>query len=333
MTQARQAELLAAMAGVPVLVVGDAMLDEYVWGVAERVSPEAPVLVVRSQRTTHVPGGAANVVGCLLALGARCGLSGAVGCDRQADVLRAKLVELGAAPVELVADALRPTTVKTRVLAHTQQVVRIDHESRAPLENGPARDLLARVASALDGCRGLLLSDYDKGVLNPETIPALLALAAQRGVRVAVNAKPRLAAFYQGVDLLTVNRVEAEALCGITPDTPAKAAHAAEWIGEHLDCGATLVTLGGEGAVLHERHGATTAIAPIPVAVCDPAGAGDTTIATAHLALCAGATPVEAARVAMYAAAVVVRKVGVATATPREILALTGPPVLDSQAG
>lgn len=322
MTRARQAELLAAMAGVPVLVVGDAMLDEYLWGQAERVSPEAPVLVIRAQSTTHVPGGAANVLGCLTALGGRAGLCAVRGDDEQGRELAARLTEQGAAPLELVTDGDRPTSVKTRVLAGTQQVVRIDRESRAALGAEPTAVLLSRTARALAGCRGLLLSDYDKGVLNPETIPALLALGQAAGATIAVNAKPRLAAFYQGVDLLTVNRVEAEAICGISPDTPANAARAAEWIGEHLDCAATLVTLGGDGAVLHERHGATHHVPPLRVQVFDPAGAGDTTIATTHLALCAGATPLEAVELAMRAAAVVVRKVGVATATPAELEAL-----------
>lgn len=320
---ARLAELLAAMADQRTLVVGDVMLDEYVWGRADRVSPEAPVLVVRSERVTQVPGGAANVAQCLLALGARVGVCGVVGSDEAGHSLGRQLAEAGADPVRLVTDADRPTTIKTRVLAGTQQVVRIDRECRDALGAAPAAALLAEVEAALDGCAGLVLSDYDKGVLTPEFIAALLDLAQARGVRVAVNAKPRLAGFYQGVDLLTVNRSEAEAICGITPDSPAQAARAATWIGERLGCRHTLVTLGGDGAMLHQGGGETHLVAPWPVPVFDVAGAGDTTIAATHLALCAGAAPREAVELAMRAAAVVVRKVGVATATPAEVMALS----------
>jgi len=319
----RLAELLAALSTVRTLVVGDVMVDEYVWGRAERVSPEAPVLVIRSERTTQVPGGAANVAQCLLALGARVGVCGVVGADAPADALIDALGAAGADPVRLVRDPARPTTIKTRVLAGTQQVVRIDKECRDALSEASSADLLAQVDAALPACSGLLLSDYDKGVLTPESIAALLELAHRHGVRVAVNAKPRLAGFYQGVDLLTVNRVEAEAICGIAPDSPAQAARAATWIGERLGCAHTLVTLGGDGAMLHQCGGETHLVAPWPVPVFDVAGAGDTTIAAAHLALCAGAEPREAVELAMRAAAVVVRKVGVATATPAEVLALS----------
>lgn len=316
------AALLAAIAGRRLLVVGDAMLDEYVWGAAERVSPEAPVLVVRAQRQTCVPGGAANVMGAARALGARAGLAAVVGRDAAAETLARGLTAAGAEPLELVADPQRPTTIKTRVVAHSQQVLRIDRESREPLGEETAAELLRRVEAALPGCHGLLLSDYDKGVLTPETIPALLAAAARAGVPAAVNAKPRLAGFYQGVELLTVNRAEAEALCGLAPDTPERAAHCAQWIGEHLGCRLTLVTLGGEGAMLYQRGGASEPVPPVPVQVFDVAGAGDTTIAAMFLGLVAGAEPAEAADLAMRAAAVVVRKVGVATAAPEEILGL-----------
>jgi D-beta-D-heptose 7-phosphate kinase/D-beta-D-heptose 1-phosphate adenosyltransferase len=320
------AHLLDALAEVRVLVVGDAMLDEYVWGTAERVSPEAPVLIVRAGEVTQVPGGAGNVLGNVLALGARAGLCAVVGDDAPATGLERQLTAAGAAPVCLIRDPGRPTTIKTRVVAQTQQVLRIDRESHAPLENGPAAALLAAVSAALEGCHGLLLSDYDKGVLTPETIPALLAAARARGVKVGVNAKPRLAGLYEGVDLVTVNRAEAEAICGLAPDNQPHAAHAAQWIGEHLGSGVTLVTLGAQGAALHERGGATSLAAPVPVPVYDVAGAGDTTIAAAFLGLCAGATAAEAADLAMRAAAVVVRKVGVATAGPHEILALETTP-------
>jgi len=321
-TPERLAELLHRIAACRCLVLGDAMLDEYIWGVAERISPEAPVMVVRRERITRVPGGAANVLNCVRALGARAGIVAVVGADSAGADLARKLVEAGAAPVALLTAEDRPTTLKTRVVAHSQQLVRIDHELRAPLPADLAQRLDETAAEALDGCDGLLLSDYDKGVLTPDSIPPLLAAAATRGVRVAVNAKPRCAEYYRGVELVTVNRVEAEALCGFNPATPEQAGRAAEAVGTRLGSRLVLVTLGGQGAVLWSAEGGSEPVPPVPVEVYDAAGAGDTTIAACHLALCAGATPREAVELAMRAAAVVVKKVGVQTASPAEILAL-----------
>ncbi len=322
MTRWRLHDLLKAIGRLRSLVIGDAMVDEYIWGVAERVSPEAPVLVVRSEQVTQVPGGAANVVHCLRAMGAGAGLGAVVGDDEAGRGLAQRLTELGADPLVLVADPARPTIVKTRVLAHTQQVVRIDREVRGQLPDDLLQVFFDRCGAALNGCTGLLLSDYDKGVLTPHTIPAIVAEAARRGAPVAVNAKPRNAPLYRDVDLVTVNRFEAEAICGFAPEGRDEARRAADAIVDSIGCGHVLVTLGGEGAVLRAREGEAVHVPAVQVQVFDPAGAGDTTVAAAHLALCAGAEPLEAAQLAMLAAAVVVRKVGVATATAAEILAL-----------
>jgi len=322
MTSQRLADLLDRIAERRCLVLGDAMLDEYIWGVAERISPEAPVMVVRRERITRVPGGAANVINCVRALGARAGIVAVVGADSAGADLARKLGEAGADPIALLTAEDRPTTLKTRVVAHSQQVVRIDHELRAPLPADLAHRLDETAAEAMADCDGLLLSDYDKGVLTPESIPPLLAAAAAQGVKVAVNAKPRCAEHYRGVELVTVNRVEAEALCGYSPATPQQAGEAAQAIGTRLGCRLVLVTLGGQGAVLWSTDNGAEHVPPVPVEVYDAAGAGDTTIAACHLALCAGATPREAVELAMRAAAVVVKKVGVQTASPAEILAV-----------
>lgn len=323
MTRERLRQLLDGIASLRILVVGDAMLDEYIWGTAERISPEAPVMVVRSQKITQVPGGAANVINCLRALGAGAGLVAVAGPDPAAEVLGDRLREAGVEPLMLLTDPDRPTTVKTRVVAHSQQVVRIDHEARGPLPAALASQLGREAAAAMAGVDGLLLSDYDKGVLTPISVPPLLKSARERGLPVAVNAKPHHAATYHGVDLVTVNRVEAEAICGRNPGSITEAETAAAEIAAQLDCRQVLITLGPDGAVLRDDSGATQHVPAVEVAVYDPAGAGDTTIATAHLALCAGAEPVEAVELAMRAAAVVVRKVGVQTASPAEILALS----------
>ncbi|NUQ00572.1 MAG: hypothetical protein HUU35_12025, partial [Armatimonadetes bacterium] len=180
----RLQELLNAIARVRTLVVGDAMLDEYIWGAAERISPEAPVMVIRSERVSQVPGGAANVINCLRALGAGAGLGAVIGQDEAGQILRQRLTEAGAEPVLLIVDPDRPTTVKTRVVAHSQQVLRIDREVRRPLSAALAAALDQAANEALASCDGLLLSDYDKGVLTPDSVPPLLASARARGVRV-----------------------------------------------------------------------------------------------------------------------------------------------------
>lgn len=321
MTRQRLRELLEAIARQRLLVLGDAMLDEYIWGVAERISPEAPVMVVRCQRVTRVPGGAANVYNSVRALGAAAGLAAVVGTDEAGRQLAEQLTASGAEPLVLVEDPARPTTIKTRVVAHSQQVVRIDREERRPLEPPLAAELTHRATSALEACDGLLLSDYDKGVLTPANIPDLLAAAAARGLPVAVNAKPHHADCYRGVTLVTVNRVEAEAIAGEPVADVAAARRVASLVVERLGAAHALVTLGPEGAVLAGADGAEH-VPAIEVQVYDTAGAGDTSIAAAHLALCAGASPREAVELAMRAAAVVVSKVGVQTSSPAEILAL-----------
>lgn len=323
MTLQRLRELLDAMTKVRTLVVGDAMMDEYIWGRAERISQEAPVLVLRSERETRVPGGAANVVHCVTALGAAAGLCAVAGNDSPAEDLRLKLSDLGVTPVVLLCDVDRPTTIKTRVVASAQQVVRIDREDRSPIPIDLVRQLDAAAVELLPQGQGLLLSDYDKGVLTPQSIPALLRAAKELGLQVAVNAKPRHAAAYHGVDLFTVNRSEAEAICSESCQSVQDAGRCAKLIAERIGCGAVLITLGPDGAVLGE-DGQISHVPAVPVEVYDPAGAGDTTIAAAHAAMCAGATAREAAELAMLAAAVVVRKVGVATARPEEVLKLAG---------
>lgn len=326
MSPERLAHLLDALPRRRPLVLGDAMLDEYVWGTATRVSQEAPVLVVRSREVSHVPGGAANVLHCLQALDVAAGLVAVVGRDHPAENLHRLLESLGVEPLHLLPDAARQTTVKTRVVAQGQQVLRIDHETTTPLAEPIADELLTRLAAGLETCDSLLLSDYDKGVLTGETIPRVLAAARAAGALVGVNAKPRWAAAYRGVDLLTVNRAEASAIADTEVDDLDSALAVAGPLAERLDCGLLLITLGPDGAVYAARGEAPRHLAAVPVEVADPSGAGDTTLAAAHLALCAGASPAEAVELAMFAAGVVVRKLGVATASRAEIAEIAGLP-------
>lgn len=320
----RAESIIEGFPGKRILVVGDLMVDEYIWGNVTRVSPEAPVMVVEAESHTFVPGGAANVVHNLRVLGAEVVVAGVVGGDAVGERLLDELRLLGAETSAVIAAADRPTTQKTRIVAGSQQVVRVDRERKAPLPPEAARELVARARDLLSVCDALLFSDYDKGVLARETVQALMTVARTRGVVVTANPKPPSAGYYRDADVVTLNKTEAEqasgaAISGASGDT----FHA---IGARLrqDLGVRnlLITRGGQGVTIFDDTGAFTDIAAHLVEVFDVAGAGDSTISALTLALAAGASVADAVALGNAAGGAVVRKVGVATAAPEEIAAL-----------
>jgi len=302
-----------------ILVVGDVMLDEYIWGEAERISPEAPVIVVNVQRRTYVPGGAGNVVNNVRALGAKASIIGVVGQDEAGQKLRASLERNGVDGIRLILDPTRPTTVKTRVMAHHQQVVRIDEESRAPVGETVAGELGAALTELMPQVDGVIVSDYAKGVLVPEVVATVLGEAAAYGRLVAVNPKPNHCTLFSGVDLLSLNEVEAETFARQEIEDEDTAEAVGQNILRELGVKGLLLTRGAKGSIIFNPGEPPHHIPVVPVEVYDVAGAGDTTISVALLALLCGANYVEAATLASYAAAAVVRKVGVATVTWEEI--------------
>jgi len=314
----RLGSLLEAMRHVNVLVVGDMMLDRYLIGETDRISPEAPVPVVSVMEERDVPGGAANVAANLAALGARASLIGATGDDLAGEVLLQTLAAQEISTFGSVSVPGRPTTTKTRLVARGQQVVRIDLEVTTPLPDRYREALQAAVLEALEGVHAVALEDYDKGVMEPVLAEAVIAAARSRGIPVVVDPKQRHFFGYAGVTVFKPNRRELEQAFGtrFTGDDH-DLADARERLGaEHL-----LLTLGAEGMVLVSEGQPLRRTPSIAREVYDVSGAGDTVTAWLVAALAAGADISEAAWLANLAAGVVVGKQGTATVSPHEVIA------------
>jgi D-beta-D-heptose 7-phosphate kinase/D-beta-D-heptose 1-phosphate adenosyltransferase len=317
----RAARLLAAMRGQRVLVVGDVMLDEFIWGRVARISPEAPVPVVEVTGQSFHLGGAGNVAANVRSLGGGAALAGVIGEDVAGERLKSVLHAAGVESALAVSRGGRPTTVKTRIVAHNQQVVRADREESDDVTDGVEKALLDGVRQALPACAAVVLSDYQKGVITPRLMKMLLPLARRRNVPVLVDPKVRHFARYRRVTLLTPNQLEAEQATGLRIREDKDLRAAGERIMKMLACEAVLITRGEHGMCLFERGRRPLSIGTAAREVFDVTGAGDTVVATLALALGAGARLAEAAILANCAAGVVVGKVGTATATPGEVLA------------
>ncbi|HSV73008.1 MAG TPA: PfkB family carbohydrate kinase [Chthonomonadales bacterium] len=325
MTPVRLREIVGAFAGARVLCVGDLMMDEYVWGRATRISPESPVMVVEVDRETSVPGGAANVVHNLLALGAAVAVAGVVGDDAAGAALRARLGEEGADVSGVLADPGRPTTRKTRVVAHHQQVLRVDRERAAPLQPEVRRRLEEEIEGLAREADAIVVSDYDKGVVCASTAAVAVEAGRRRGAPVTANAKPRNAQRFAGASLVSLNAAEADAVAGASAFSAGEGLEeAGRALREILGIDALVVTRGADGIALWEADGVCRRVPAHPVEVYDVAGAGDTVISVLTLGLARSVHLVEAAEVASLAAAAVVRKVGVAVVTARELLGADG---------
>ena len=315
------ARLLRAMRGRRVLVAGDVMLDEFLWGTVGRISPEAPVPVVEVTRQSYHLGGAGNVAANVCALGGTAVLAGVVGSDPAAERVRESLGAAGVQAALVPSGGGRPTTVKTRIVAHHQQVVRADREQSDDIDAALEDGLVGRLRGALPSCGALIVSDYQKGVITPRLMKAVVSLARRRGIPVLVDPKVRHFALYRGVALVTPNQLETEQATGIRIRGEDDLLAAGARILRKLRCGAALVTRGEQGMSLFEGGSRPLHIPTAAREVFDVTGAGDTVIATVALALCGGARLAEAAMLANYAAGVVVGKVGTATAAPDELMA------------
>ena len=323
----RLAKLVRSFREVRLLVLGDVVLDEYLWGDVARVSPEAPVPVVHLDRESQVLGGAGNVVRNVVALGASAAFCSAVGDDRAGDRVLELLADLGVDAGGTVRVAGRPTTRKTRVVARSQQIVRVDRETEEPLPAQAARGLLAALDRYAPRAHGAVIEDYGKGTLAGATVRAAMRRRDAHGGAIAVDPKEDLAP-YRGASLVKPNLREAEALAGMRIRGSADLAVAAERLRRKLGGAAVVVTLGAEGMALFDGDGARTVATPRRE-VFDVQGAGDTTIAALTLALRAGGSLLEAAVIANAAAGVVVGKIGTATASPDEVIAAL-PAALDA---
>ncbi len=323
LTQQRAAELVSRMRECRVVVYGDVMLDEFVWGDVTRISPEAPVPVVEIRRESVHLGGAANVLSNLRALGARASLVGVVGQDRAGERVRAELRESGSPDAEesVIVDVSRPTTVKTRIIAHSQLVVRADRERRSPIDGTVEERVVATLRRLLRNADALVVSDYDKGAVTPAALDEVLPAAEAAGVPVLIDPKIRNFDSYRPATLVTPNHHEALKVTNTEDDTDEGVARAARAIRERLGCRSVLITRGERGMMLLEEDGEPVYVPTAAREVFDVTGAGDTVIATLAASIAAGASLTEAAMLANHAAGIVVGKIGTATASAEELLA------------
>jgi rfaE bifunctional protein kinase chain/domain len=295
------------------------MIDEYVIGDAARISPEAPVPVVEVQEESFRVGGAANVARNLATLGGKVELLALVGKDDRADRLRAALAQQGIDPQGLVTDAARPTTLKTRIIAARQQIVRVDRESRDAMQGELRERFMARVREAMARVGGVLVSDYGKGVVDLELMREIALAARERGLFVAVDPKESHFYQYRHVSIVTPNVHEAARGTRVVIRDLATLEQAGRQLLAELESEAVLITRGREGMSLFRKDEATLHIPVMAREVYDVTGAGDTVVATFTLARVAGATLEEAAVLSNAAAAVVVGKMGTAAVTPEEL--------------
>lgn len=313
------ADRLPAVAGAPVLVVGDVMLDRYVEGTVERVSPEAPIPVLRIERELTRLGGAGNVVANLAALGAQASFVGVVGDDAAGEEATSRLQEAAPGARVLVTEG-RPTTVKQRYIAGGQQLLRADREHAEPLPESSVESLVAAARVAMEGAAAVVLSDYAKGVLPPLAVERLIAAAREAGTPVVVDPKGRDFAAYRGASLVTPNRRELAEATGLPTGSDDEIAVAARRLLEDVGIERILVTRGPQGMTLVESAGGVRYLPAEVREVFDVSGAGDTVVATLAAALAGGLEPAAAARLANAAAGVVVGKVGTAVVRPDELL-------------
>lgn len=312
--------LLDKARDVRILVVGDVMLDVYLRGAASRISPEAPVPVVRVDDEWRALGGAANVAANVTSLGASCSIAGCVGADRAGAELRTELARARIDDASLITVRGRPTTVKTRILANRQQVARYDREDELDVDADAALALSRAIGEAAATVDAIVLEDYNKGVLVPEVVRAALAAGGRFDKPVIVDPKYRLFFDYGGATVFKPNVTE---LCAALrePSHPDDAGWMRQ-VRDRLGCANLLLTLGEDGMALVTAAGEHVRVPAVARSVFDVSGAGDTVTAVVAVALAAGATAVDAAIIANHAAGVEVGKAGVATVTPDELRAV-----------
>lgn len=324
----RVREILAAAAKTRILVLGDVMLDQFIWGSVSRISPEAPVPVVDFSHESYMPGGAANVARNLSALKVTTELFSGIGEDEAGGKLKTLLAEQQVGCKGLVGVDARSTSIKTRIVAHQQQVVRVDRESKQELGATDVQTILNALEKQIDHADAVIVGDYGKGVVTQALLEGVKALCRERGLWLSLDPKPVHHLNLAALSLITPNRKEAFELAAM-PDG-ARTANPLEDKGlisvanrllNELRPALLLITLGDQGMLLCQRGQKAIHIPTVAQEVFDVSGAGDTVIASFTLAIAAGASPLEAAIISNHAAGVVVGKVGTAIVTPEELVA------------
>jgi rfaE bifunctional protein kinase chain/domain len=307
-----------------VAVVGDIMLDRYIWGAVDRISPEAPVPVVAVAETTVRPGGAANVAWNLLSLGVGTSLAGIVGRDASGAELRSLLAKKGLSPSSILADPRRPTTEKIRIVAHSQQVVRADFESVEPMRDAVLSRLLAAVKRAAKGADAVIVSDYGKGVVTGEVMDLVREICGRRDVPFLIDPKEGHFSLYRGAFAVTPNTKEAGGFYNRRIKTEEDLDFVGRSLLRDLEAHAVLVTRGEDGMTLFRDRARPRHFAACAREVFDVTGAGDTVISVLAAGLAAGGSIHEAIELANAAAGIVIRELGTAAVTPEELEAAFG---------
>jgi D-beta-D-heptose 7-phosphate kinase/D-beta-D-heptose 1-phosphate adenosyltransferase len=311
--------MIKRFSGVRILVVGDIMLDRFIWGDVSRISPEAPVPVVVVERETFLLGGAANVVNNILSLGGQASLCGVVGDDEMGQNVVQRLDDMGVDRSGVFVEPGRQTTVKTRIIAHHQQLVRIDRETTRPPKVSTRRSLSGYLKQKTNGFDGIILSDYGKGLLTRNLARDIIRKARETGKFVMVDPKIRNFFFYRGATVVTPNTAEASFAARISITDETSLNRAGRVLLKRLKCDALVVTRGEDGMAIFEPHQKPLLVPTEAREVYDVTGAGDTVIGTMALALGAGASIRRAAELANHAAGIVVGKVGTATVGQAEL--------------
>lgn len=317
-------DIVKKIPGVKVLVVGDLMLDRYWWGDVTRISPEAPVPIVRLKKNTYAVGGAANVAANIAGLGATAYLVGVVGSDAEAGTFGKLLSEAGISAEHLVSGDQRPTTVKTRIIAHNQQVVRVDQETSAELGPDEQQRVLNAIDEVIDAADLVIISDYAKGVLTGETLARLITKTKELGKPLLVDPKGKDFSRYRGASLLTPNRREAAEACHLESESQDLVEKAGSMMLAELDLDAVLITQSEDGMTLFRKGSGPEHLEAAAREIYDVTGAGDTVIACLGTALGAGADYLAAARIANIGAGLVIRQLGTTHVTADRLIAELG---------
>jgi D-beta-D-heptose 7-phosphate kinase/D-beta-D-heptose 1-phosphate adenosyltransferase len=304
---------------VRLLVLGDIMQDIFMWGSVKRISPEAPVPVVRVERETAMLGGAANVVHNLTSLGANVSLAGVVGRDSSGERLLSDLKKMGVDCSSVIKETGRPTSVKTRIIAHSQQVVRFDREVSAPVSAASEKKILARLDGLIKKVNAVVVSDYAKGFITPAIARRVISRAGRAGKPVMVDPKLMNLALFRRATAITPNHHEAGEATGLEAETDARVTKAGKRLIRQLDCRAVLITRGEAGMTLIEANGPLRHIPAQAREVFDVTGAGDTVISTLALGVASGMSFYHAAFLANIAAGIGVGKLGTSVVSRKEL--------------
>lgn len=315
----RALEIIGRFSASNVLVVGDIMVDQFIWGKVSRISPEAPVPVVRVTDETLLLGGCANVLNNIYSIGGKPAVAGVIGSDDMGRWLIDKLEGMKIDTEGIFVEKGRPTSVKTRVIAHNQQVVRFDREDKSPITANSIEKIIDYIGLIKDDLGAIIISDYKKGVIFKKLIEGIRDAISGQDIFLCVDPKQNNFSLYMGCDLVTPNQQEAERALGVEFENEDDIIKGGEKLLDSYDFKTVLITRGEDGMMLFEKNGDVTPIPTLAKEVFDVTGAGDTVIGIFALSLAAGATFKEAAVLANYAASVVVGKVGTAKVSQDEL--------------